>query len=141
MISMNSDDMSLQWGPSQVVYMNTLHEDTDSASVSFEPTPVFNQFTLKHKWIVSVVAAGMHQSEFDVQVDHLQDVGNILTIIGESQSRPIGENQFYTYKRFHKHVKIPRDVIPDSKSSNFADGLLLICFHREVPETTLSAVA
>ncbi len=130
MISMNSDDMSLQWGPSQVVYMNTLHEDIGSATVSFEPTPVFNQFTLEHQWVVSVIAAGMLQSEIDVQVEHLQDGGGILTIIGESQPRPMGENHLYAYKRFHKHVKIPRDVLADSKSSNFADGLLLICFRR-----------
>ena len=135
MISINSDEMSLQWGPSQVVYMNMVHEDTDARSISFEPTPVFNQFTLRCKWIVSVIAAGMLQSEIDVQVEHLQDGGNILTIIGESQPRPIGDRQLYTYKRFQKHVKIPRDVIPDSKNSNFADGLLLICFRRDVPET------
>jgi HSP20 family molecular chaperone IbpA len=124
MISIDSDEMSLQWGPSQVVYMNMVHEDTSGAgSITFEPTPVFNKYTLRCKWIISVIAAGMLESEIDVQVDHMQDGANILTITGESQPRLIGDRQLYTYKRFQKHVKIPRDVISDSKTSNFADGL------------------
>ena len=60
------DEMSLQWGMHQVVFMNTVHNDGDTGSIRFEPTPTFNQYTLDRRWIVSVCAAGMLDSEMDV---------------------------------------------------------------------------
>ena len=55
------DKMSLQWGMDQVMFMNTVtvHNDGDTGSIRFEPTPTFNQYTLDRRWIVSVCAAGM----------------------------------------------------------------------------------
>jgi hypothetical protein len=97
--------------------------------ISFTPTLVFHQFTLKSRWVVSMCAAGMLQSEFDIRIEHLQDGVDLLVITGESQPRPIGEQQPYSYKLFQKNIRPPKDaLIAGSKTSNFADGLLLIAF-------------
>ena len=128
MIAIDSNEMSLQWGSSQVVHMSALRED--AGLVSFQPAPVFNQFKLNAQWIISVCAAGMARSELDVRVQHLQDGSDVLTIVGESQPRAIGGNHVFAYQRFEKHVKIPQEVSADSMGIHFADGILLVCFQR-----------
>ena len=130
MICIDNDEMSLQWGPSQVVFMNALDED-EKGIIRLHPTPVFNLLTLKNKWVLSVSAAGLLQSELDIRVEHMQDGTNVLVITGESEPRKIGENQWYSYKRFQKNVRLPQNVIPDSKSSSFTDSLLLLTFDIE----------
>ena len=52
---------SMPGGMDQVMFMNTVtvHNDGDTGSIRFEPTPTFNQYTLDRRWIVSVCAAGM----------------------------------------------------------------------------------
>ena len=125
------DEMSLQWGMHQVVFMNTVHNDGDTGSIRFEPTPTFNQYTLDRRWIVSVCAAGMLESEMDVRIEHLQDGVNVLVISGESKPRPIGEDRLYLYKRFQKSLRLPSDALPGSMVSSFASGLMLIMFDLE----------
>ena len=131
MIHIDSNEMSLQWGSSQVVHMNAFVEDPESRNICFESTPVFNQFTSNDKWTISISAAGLLESEINASLKHLQDGSDVLVITGESQPRPITETHTYLYKKFQKRIQLPRDVIADSKTSGFSNGILIVSFHRQ----------
>jgi HSP20 family molecular chaperone IbpA len=87
---------------------------------------------LKDSWNLSVNAAGLLEFEITTRVDHLQNGDNILVVQGESQPRMINEKLTYVYKKFQKGFALPRNVMIDTKSHGFTNGILIISFQKQI---------
>jgi hypothetical protein len=90
MIFFAQNEMSLEWGESQVVHMNQFVQDPQTQTVCFESTPSFNVGKFKCTWNLAVSVTGLLETKLQT-VDHLQNGDNVLIVTGESKSRPIGE--------------------------------------------------
>ena len=132
MIFIDLNEMSLQWGESQVIHMNKIVEDTETGTICFESSPVFNQYKSENSWCIAVSAAGLLESEINARVEHLQNGNDVLVITGESQPRTFYEKHTYRCKKFQKSMFLPRDVVVGSKKVGFSNGILIVSFHTGV---------
>lgn len=132
MIVIDSNEMSLEWNESQIIYANQFVQDKNTGTICFESSPSFTVTGFEDSWNLSVNAAGLLECEITTRVDRLLNEENVLVVQGESQPRMINERLTYVYKKFQKAFALPPNVMIDTKSHGFSNGILIISFQKQI---------
>lgn len=129
MLLFDGDDGTFHWGD-QIMYKNDISED-DGGAVRLLIAPIFSKKNAARTFVVYCCMAGIREHEIRVRVEHLQNGSNAIVIEGEGSERAGADNTVYEHRVFRGTFTLPGDVVIDSRSEHFHQGLLIVSFHKE----------